>query len=179
MRITIAATALVALLAVPLAVAAQKPVSTADTVSASFTIKAIDKTSRIVTLEDKTGHTTDVLCGPEVQRFDALKVGDTVTFRYHESLVTAISHAGDKPKEPVTSKVTRTPGEKPGAAVAQQLNATVTITAIDPKIPSVDVKTEGGSALSLKVENAKNLEGYKVGDKVNITYTQALAVSVK
>jgi Cu/Ag efflux protein CusF len=179
MRITIVATALLALLAVPLAVAAQKPVSAAETVSATFTIKAIDKTSRIVTLEDKTGHSTDVYCGPEVQRFDSLKVGDTVTFRYHESMVTAISHAGDKPKEPVTSKVTRTPGGKPGATVAQQLNATVTITAIDPKVPSVDVKTEGGSQLSLKVEDPKNLQGYKVGDKVNITYTQALAVSVK
>src|SRR5690349_16430363 len=96
MRITIVATALLALLAVPLAVAAQKPVSAAETVSATFTIKAIDKTSRIVTLEDKTGHSTDVYCGPEVQRFDSLKVGDTVTFRYHESMVTAISHAGDK-----------------------------------------------------------------------------------
>jgi hypothetical protein len=55
----------------------------------------------------------------------------------------------------------------------------VTIEALDPKVPSVDVKTEGGSRLSLKVADAKSLEGYKVGDKVAITYTQALAVSVK
>ena len=32
--------------------------------------------------------------------------------------------------------------------------------------------------MSFKVENAKNLEGYKVGDKIEVTYTQALAVSV-
>jgi Cu/Ag efflux protein CusF len=179
MRITVIATALVALLAVPLTVAAQKPVTAAETVSATFTIKAIDKTSRVVSLEDKTGHTTDVYCGPEVQRFDSLKVGDTVTFRYHESLVSAISKPGDKPKDPVSSNVTRTPGEKPGATVAQQMHATVTIEAMDPKVPSVDVKTEGGSRLSLKVADPKYLEGYKVGDKVNITYTQALAVSVK
>ena len=179
MRTTIVATALIALLAVPLAVAAQEPVSTAQTVTATFTITAIDKTARIVTLQDKTGHTTDVFCGPEVQRFDMLKVGDAVTFRYHESLVSAISRPGDKPKDPVTSSVTRTPGAKPGATVAQQMHATVTIEGMDPKVPSVDVKTEGGSRLSLKVADAKYLEGYKLGDKVNITYTQALAVSVK
>src|SRR5689334_13839639 len=179
MRITMVATVLVALLAMPLARAAQKPVSAAETVSATFTIKAIDKTSRVVTLEDKTGHTTDVYCGPEVQRFDTLKVGDTVTFRYHESLVSAISRPGEKPKEPVTSSVNRTPGPKAGASVAQQMHATVTIEAMDPKVPSVDVKTEGGSRLSLKVADPKFLEGYKVGDKVNLTYTQALAVSVK
>jgi Cu/Ag efflux protein CusF len=33
--------------------------------------------------------------------------------------------------------------------------------------------------MSFKVENPKNLEGVKVGDKVQITYTQALAISVK
>ena len=29
------------------------------------------------------------------------------------------------------------------------------------------------------MQDAKNLEGYKVGDTVEITYTQALAVSVE
>ena len=33
--------------------------------------------------------------------------------------------------------------------------------------------------MSFKVQDAKNLTGYKVGDTVEITYTQALAISVK
>jgi Cu/Ag efflux protein CusF len=32
--------------------------------------------------------------------------------------------------------------------------------------------------MSFKVANAKNLEGYKAGDKIEITYTQAFAVAV-
>jgi Cu/Ag efflux protein CusF len=32
--------------------------------------------------------------------------------------------------------------------------------------------------MSFKVEDKTNLKGVKVGDKVQITYTQALAVSV-
>jgi hypothetical protein len=51
-----------------------------------------------------------VLCGPEVQRFDALKVGDRVTFSYYESLVTAIRRPGAAPKAPESAAVTRTPG---------------------------------------------------------------------
>ena len=58
------------------------------------------------------------------------------------------------------------------------MTAVVTLDAIDPKVPSVTVSTENGHKMSFKVENAKNLEGYKVGDKVEVTYTQALAVSV-
>jgi Cu/Ag efflux protein CusF len=179
MRITMVTAAVAALLVAPVAIAAQKPVSVAETTTRTASIVAIDKTSRVVTLQGKEGLTVDVVCGPEVQRFDALKVGDTVTFSYHESVVSAISRPGDKPKDPLSTSVTRTPGAKPGAGVAQQLTATVTIEAIDPTVPSVSVKAEDGRRMSFKVEDKKNLEGYKVGDKVAITYTQALAVSVK
>src|SRR5262249_50479244 len=73
---------------------AQRPVSTGEVVSDTFTIAAIDQGARIVTLQNKDGISSDVYCGPEVQRFNELKVGDKVTFRYYESLVTAISQPG-------------------------------------------------------------------------------------
>ena len=157
---------------------AQQPVRQAATVSATFTIEAIDSSARVVTLKDDKGNLTDVVCGPEVQRFDALKVGDHVTMRYQESIVSAIQAPGTAPKAPDTSAVTRTPGEKPGGVVARQLTATVTIVAIDTNVPSVTVKTTDGRQLSFKVADKKNLEGYKPGDTVQITYTQALAISV-
>ena len=48
-----------------------------------------------------------------------------------------------------------------------------------PKVPSVTVKTDKGRQMSFRVQDAKNLEGYKVGDTVEVTYTQALAISVE
>jgi len=158
---------------------AQKPVSLAEVVSETFTIEAIDHTTRRVTLKDKDGFVEDVICGPEVARFDALKVGDRVTFRYHESLVTAIQRPGTAPKAAESAAVTRTPGTKPGGTIAQQMTVVVSLEAIDAKVPSVSIRTADGRRMSFKVENAKNLEGYKPGDKVEVTYTQALAVSVE
>jgi len=55
----------------------------------------------------------------------------------------------------------------------------VTIKAIDLSIPSVTITTEDGSTMSFKVEDKKNLTGVKAGDKVQITYTRALAISVE
>jgi Cu/Ag efflux protein CusF len=63
--------------------------------------------------------------------------------------------------------------------MSQQLSATVTVKAIDPKVPSVTVTLEDGRTMSFKVEDAKNLEGVKVGDKVDITYTAAVMITVK
>jgi len=160
-------------------VAAQKPVTVGDMVTEVFTIEAIDKSSRIVTLKDKGGMLEELFCGPEVQRFDALKVGDTVTFRYYESVVSALRRPGATAKPAESAGVTRTPGTRPGGTVSQQITAAVTIQAIDAKVPSVTVKSDTGRVMSFRVQDAKNLEGYKVGDTVEITYTQALAVSVE
>jgi Cu/Ag efflux protein CusF len=157
---------------------AQKPVSMAESVTETFTIEAIDHSARIVTLKDKDGLFEELWCGPEVQRFDALKVGDKVSFRYQESLVSAIKRPTAGAKPPVTAAVTRTPGAAPGGTIAQQMTVVVTIAAIDAKTPAVTITNDRGQKMSFKVENAKNLDGYKVGDKVEITYTQALAISV-
>ena len=173
------ATTLALVLAVALTASAQKAMNQADAVTATFTITAIDSGARMVTLKDKDGNTHDMVCGPEVQRFNALKVGDTVTFRYYESVATAIRRStGTPPAMSGNAGMTRTPGAKPGGTIAQQVTTTVTIEAIDPKVPSVTVRTADGNKLSFKIEDKKNIEGYKAGDKVDVTYTQALAVSV-
>lgn len=177
-RLTYAAV-IAALLISPSAALAQKPVSVADTITQTFTIETIDHTTRIVTLKDKDGKYDEIVCGPGVQRFDALKVGDKVSFRYHESVVSAIHRPGAAtPPASSNAAVTRTSGTQPGGTIAEQMTVVVTIEAIDAKTPAVTIKTGDGRKMSFKVENAKNLEGYKVGDKVEITYTQALAISV-
>jgi Cu/Ag efflux protein CusF len=179
-RFWLSATAIAALWLAPSVALAQKPVGAAAVTTATFTIEAINHDARIVSLKDKAGNYADIVCGPEVQRFDALKVGDTVTFSYSESVVSAIHKPapGAPAKAPVSGGLTRTPGAAPGGMISQQMTAIVTIAAIDAKTPSVTITNDQGHHMSFKVADAKNLEGYKAGDKVEITYTQALAVSV-
>ena len=52
------------------------------------------------------------------------------------------------------------------------------ITAIDKKARTVTVKGPQGGTETIKAKDPKNLEGLKVGDMVEITYTQALAISL-
>lgn len=172
---------LAVLAALPLAALAQKPVTETDAVEITAKIEAIDRTARLVTLTDTEGDTETIYCGPEVKRFDELKVGDTVTFRYFESVALSIRKPGQPSglPQPSDPTVTRGTGAKPSGTIAQQATATVTIKSIDAKVPAVSVLSEDGRTLDFKVENKKNLEGVKPGDKVEITYTQALMISVK
>ena len=160
---------LAALTAIPLAVVAQAPVTQTETVEVTATIAAIDHSTRLVTLRDKDGEMETIYASPDVKRLDELKAGDTVTFRYHESIVYKVS----KPGEPVSAlvseepKIVRDTGSRPGGTVSRTETATVTVKAVDLKVPSVTVLTGDGRTVGFKVEDKKNLEGVKVGDKVD------------
>ena len=91
----------------------------------------------------------------------------------------AIQQPGAKPPAPEAAALVRGAGPKPGGTLSQQLTTVVTVKAIDAKIPSVTIATADGNTMSFKVEDKKNLTGVKVGDKVQITYTRALAISVE
>jgi Cu/Ag efflux protein CusF len=168
-------------LAAPLAGWAQTPVTRSEAVEATATVEAIDHTARLVTLKGEGGETETIYCPPAIKRFDELKVGDKVSFRYRESIVYKVSKPGAAPTAPASAgpKLVRGTGPRPGGTVSRQETATVTIKAIDPKVPSVTVLTDDGRTVSFKVEDPKNLKGFKPGDTVEITYTEALMVSVQ
>ena len=177
MRHLITVAALFTLLAVTSQ--AQKPVTQGAAVTESFVIDAIDRSARLVTLRGEDGLTETIFCGPEVERFDALKVGDKVTFRYYESVVYQIRKPGTPaPKPSETAAMVRNAGDKPGGTISQQVTAVVTVNEVDAKVPSVTVTTSEGRKMSFRVEDPKNLNDVKVNDKVEITYTQGLAISV-
>jgi ASC-1-like (ASCH) protein len=63
--------------------------------------------------------------------------------------------------------------------VAGQVTITATVEALDAKKNMVTLKGEGGKTVELKVKDPKNLKNVKVGDQVEFTFTEALALSVE
>jgi ASC-1-like (ASCH) protein len=70
------------------------------------------------------------------------------------------------------------PGELPAAVVANQVTVTATIEDISPRKTYVTLKGPEGKTVDVKVKDPKNLEKVKVGDKIEITYTQAFAIAL-
>jgi Cu/Ag efflux protein CusF len=177
----IAATIFAVSVLCPAASKAQTAPSESATATATVTAKivAIDSTSRIVTLQDAKGNLQSIQAGPEMTRFSALKVGDTVTFVYQESVALSIAKAGTAPAPSSTPTLTRMAGDKPGGVISQTQTAAVTIAAIDLTTPSITVKTQDGKVITMLVRDKANLAGLNVGDVVLITYSQALAITVK
>jgi hypothetical protein len=149
-----------------------------ETRTVTATVEAIEKASREVTVKKADG-AYDVWYMPSsIKRFDTLKVGDKITARYYETIVLTLKAPGEKDVDTTASKTTPVEYARAGTAAHQQV-ITATIAAIDPKTPSITFTGPRGWTYSSRVEDRKALEKVKVGDKVDITWTTAMILSVE
>jgi Cu/Ag efflux protein CusF len=151
----------------------------ASTVKVRGTVDAVDKEKGTVTLKGPKGRTV-TLNVKDPAKLDAIKVGDPVVATYTEAVAFQVRKAGTAtPGATVQeARVTSKPGETPAGAVGREITVTATITAIDHKANTVTIKGPEGNTETVKAKDPKNLKLIKVGDLVDITYAQALAVSL-
>ena len=113
-------------------------------------------------------------------RLDAVKVGDPVIAAYVEAVAIQVKKAGaSAPGVTVDESRARSkPGETPARAIGREVTVTGTITAVDRKAQTVTIKGPRGHEETVKVKDPKNVQAVKAGDMVELTYAQALAVSL-
>jgi len=169
------------LAALPGAALAQRAVTKSQTLHETATIQAIDQTSRAVTLRFKDGDEETFTAGPEIKRFNEFKVGDSVDMTYVASIVVQVQKPGASSAPAGTTgeaAITRGRGPNPSGTMSAQVKMTVTVKSVDPAVPSITVVTDDGRTVTRKIEDKKNLEGVKPGDKLDITYTEAVLMSI-
>ena len=158
-------------------VAAPKGERVLSSVEVTATVTKIDTTTREVALKTDAGLEYSFVVSDAVKNFPQLKVGDVVTATYTEALAYEVKKSS-KPAGAATTDAA-TPGAKPADVRLQELTETVTVAAIDPKVPSITFRQTTGTTKTIKVLHPEKLEGVKVGDVVDITYTAALAIQLK
>jgi len=170
------AIAMLAALAAPAGAQPTKTLQgTMETVTVS--VEAIERASREVTVKKQDG-TYDVFYVPaQIKQFDTLKIGDKVTAKYYETLVIRLQEPGQKPIDADASTLTPTANGR-AATAAHQRTITATITHIDPKVPSITVSGPNRWTYTKRVEDTKMLAKVKVGDKLDLTWTEAVIVSL-
>ena len=151
---------------------AQTKTVTGETQTVNATVEAIDQSRREVTLKKDDG-TYEVLNVPKsVKRFDALKVGDTLSVRYYENIVLRLKPEGEADVNTASGGVVPAAGAK-----SAQRTITAKITAIDQALPSISFTGPNGWNYTTRVQDKDALAKVKVGDRVDITWTAAAVVA--
>jgi hypothetical protein len=165
------------------AVEGKKPsVKKERTTQVTATVEAVDQEKRIITVKGPEGNIFDITAGDRVKNLAQVKVGDTMEVTYYESVAVKVFKAGEMPQgnsATVAAERLAKPGEKPSGIVGAQATITAVVESISPKKTTVTLKMSDGKYKVVKIQDKKNLDNVKVGDEVQITVTEALAVAVK
>jgi len=146
-------------------------------------VTAINLSNREITLKGPQGNEVTVEAGPEVQRLAEVKAGDFVQVDY-----VIAANAEVRPPTPeeaehplvIEDAGGRAPNElAPAAGVARRLKVVTTIEALSRPDLTVTVKGPLGNYLTAHVADPDRLTKVHIGETVVLTYTEALAVSLK
>jgi hypothetical protein len=155
---------------------AQVKVIPGDRQTVTATVEAVEQASRTVVIRTKEGALRTVQLGPNAQIAN-IKVGDTVSATYYENIIIRKKPAGEPDVDTLEAAAQRGTA-KAGGTIGLQQSITATITAVDMNAPSISLSGPRGWSYSSKVQDKKALEQVKVGDKVDITWTEAILIAV-
>ena len=147
------------------------------------TVQAVDATARTITIRGEAGNDVTLDVPASVERLNEVKAGDVVSAVYYDQVSVTAHPAGapdnDRLEPPIA---TPTPGALPGGTVAQRRVTTVTITAWDPATRVVSFTVPSGATYSrhlVETTDANLMKGLKVGDRVDVTRTEAVRLTVE
>jgi hypothetical protein len=144
------------------------------------TVETIDHENRKVTLKGPEGKTVTIDVEERVKNLSQVEVGDMVTIEYVEAVSIQVFAEGEiEPgSNAVAAEVSAELGQKPAGVEIEGITVVATIEAIDKDQQLVTLKGAAGNSKTVKARNPENLEKVNVGDKVMITYTTVLGISV-
>jgi hypothetical protein len=154
------------------------------TTTETATVIHVDQQSRLVTLQGPKAEKFTVEAGDHVKNLDQVHDGDQISVRYQQAVALEIlpADSADQPGVETESALTNADkGQTPGGTYEHAVTTTSTLTGIDLKKHTVSLKgPEGDDRIITVTDPARQakLATLKVGDKVRITFVEAVAVQV-
>src|SRR5215470_1769269 len=145
------------------------------TVTLTADVVGIDPTYRIVTLRGSRGNIVEVVAGDQVKNFDKIQIGDKVVAKYTLGISAEVTKAAG-PRERVEQSTANR--DASGGAKAHTVTILADVIATDPAKRTMTLRGPKNT-VTVNVDNPMHFNVVKKGDRVLITYTEAIAVSLE
>jgi hypothetical protein len=142
-------------------------------------ITAIDAATRTVTIQTEDGRELSIECGPEVKNFAQLAVGDRVDFEYRQALTLELKPGSTAPisRTDDVAVAGAAEGEAPAGMGGRRVTVVAEVVGLDAATSTVSLKGPK-QTVDLKVGDPEQFKRITLGDRVEATYVEALAISV-
>ena len=165
---------------------AQEPVGSTNAKGAAVTldlqgrITALDHAQQRAIVTGPKGNALEVFWGEDVSNAAQMAVGDTVNLRYERALLIGmnkIDGQGPATREVLSQEARSQAGDKPGSMKARTVRLRTHIVALDAHRNSLMLQG-AEHTLELMALKPELLRKFKVGDRVEAIYHEALLVQV-
>lgn len=155
--------------------------SASQTVTTSAVVTAINKETRVVTLQQNDGEEITFTAGAEVRNLDQVSVGDILIAEYVETIsIEVMANEGIEAAAAGAAAMARAEeGEMPGFAAMDATVVTATVEEINLEKNTFKLKEVDGTINEYAARNPDNLRRAKVGDLVVTTVSTAVAIAVE
>jgi hypothetical protein len=177
LKSTLAVTAVLMLVVVALAPAQQKEIP-GDMTTVKGTVEAIDHSSRVLTLKmgDDEFENINIPKGP--QRFDEIKIGDTLQVRYYDNVTIRMKEPGEPDVNEAGAAAVPSRTASPGGTISAQRRMTVKVTELDLEKGVATVEGPNGYKYSRRIQDKEAAKKLKVGDRIDMTWTEAVQIAI-
>lgn len=151
----------------------------AEVSSISAQVEAVDQKTRLVTLRTAEGKLVTFFASKEVVNLPQVKAGDTVTVAYANIVKVRMAESGEYWDDSLAEVARAIPGDKPGMVAGGERTVTATIEDIDRSVNTATLKMPDGNLQIVNVKDPANLDRVKVGDRIVITYSEAVSINVQ
>jgi Cu/Ag efflux protein CusF len=144
-------------------------------------VEKVDVKERKVTLRGPDGTTETIRVPAEARNLPQLKKGDEVIATYYQSAAFEVVKKSDA-KLGVTAEeggARAELGEKPGGIGARVITIVADVVKLDRQNKQAVLKGADGKTTTVNVQNPAAFDKVKVGDRVEIRLTEALAIDVQ
>ncbi|MGQ7958123.1 hypothetical protein ACUTAF_10515 [Pseudomonas sp. SP16.1] len=143
-------------------------------------VSAIDTTKRSFTLTDEQGRSRTLQAPPEMRNFDQLKVGDQVRAVIGLERIVHLREPGEMSEDGAAGILATAPeGSKPALLMAETLELTAVIKAMDSAQRTATLQFADGSQRVVKVRPDVEMKPEYLGRELVLRMTSAIAVSVE
>lgn len=165
---------------------AQEPVTSTNAKGAAVTldlqgrITALDHAQQRAIVTGPKGNALEVFWGEGVRNAAQLAVGDTVNLRYERALLIGmnkIDGQGPATREVLSQEARSQAGDKPGSMKARTVRLRTHIVAMDAHRNTLMLQG-AEHTLEITAQRPELLRKFKVGDRVEAIYREALLVQV-
>jgi hypothetical protein len=161
-------------------------INTATLVEVTATVTAIDLENRLVTITGPEGNSHVMQVTEQVKNLPQARVGDHVNIKYYSSAYVDIVKTDGKTDmgtEAAAAKITAPAGQKPAGAIGVEVKRKAEVVFVDPYQKFISFRSPDRGLRKISLKDSPDLQHYlqelKKGDIVEVTYTEAMAISLE